>query len=186
MSGSLGSRFEVERERLRMSRPEIAALCGVTVEQIRRVEKDESKPGAEILGALARSGGDVHYVLVGARSGIDPQRLGFIAHAIEVAVEEQLQTTGSANPRVLGLIYNKVLGRGRSSDEDIALTKDEVANYLEILRAADIPESELAKRLLRDAAANPAPTVSPTTSIKFKGNNNQVAGGNIRVQKPER
>lgn len=180
MSGLLGSRFETERERLNLSRADIAARAAVSAEQIRRVEKDESKPGADILSALARSGGDVLFVLTGARNLIDAQRLAFITHAIEAAAMEQLGCSGHVNPRVLGLIYNQVLSRGRSSDDDVELAKAEVATYLEGLRAADIAEDELAKRLLRIDTASPE-LGSAARVIKFKGNHNQVAGRDFQA-----
>lgn len=178
---SLGARFESERERLSLSRSQLAARAEVTPVQIGRIERDQSKPGAEILSALCSAGGDVAYVLIGTRTYVDRQRLAWICHAIEAAVEEQLQVKGHANPELLGLIYNKVLSRGRGPDDDVELAKGEVTTYLESLRVADIPEHELAKRLLRIDQAKPLPLSAASSGISVTGDGNQVAGGSIHA-----
>jgi lambda repressor-like predicted transcriptional regulator len=108
----------------------------------------------------------------GAAYGVDPQRLALICHAIEAAVDESLRVKGHCSPRVLGLIYNQVLAKGRSSDDDVELAKAEVAQFLESLRALDIPDTQLAERILRQPS-------EPRKGISVSGSGNQVAGGNL-------
>lgn len=177
----IGARFQEERERLSRSRAEVAARVGYSAEQVRVIEAGRKQPGALLVAALGQLGGDVGYVLTGVRTAVDVSRLAYIAHAIEASVEEQLKVQGHANPRVLGLIYNKVLSRGRGPDDDVELAKGEVTTYLESLRVADIPEHELAKRLLRIDQAKPLPLSAASSGISVTGDGNQVAGGSIHA-----
>jgi transcriptional regulator with XRE-family HTH domain len=66
--GTISARFAAERRRLQISRDHLGAAAGVTSVQIGRIERGNSLPGAGVLAALARLGGDVHYVLLGVPS----------------------------------------------------------------------------------------------------------------------
>lgn len=67
---TVGERFAEVRERLGLSRSELAFAIGYSAEQIRKVELGERMPGGELLAALLDAGGDVVYVLSGS-SGIE-------------------------------------------------------------------------------------------------------------------
>jgi transcriptional regulator with XRE-family HTH domain len=180
----IGARFQEERERLGLSRVEVASSVGYSAEQVRVIEAGRKQPGALLVSALGRLGGDVGYVLVARRTAVDPQRLAWICHAIEAAVDEQVRVKGHANPRVLGLIYNKVLSYGSGSDDDIKLAKAEVATYLESLRAADMSDGEIATRVLRIDQNETSEVESFGRSprmVKVTGDANQVAGRDIHA-----
>lgn len=62
----VGERFLAEREKLGLSRADLADKCGYGAEQVRRVELGMQAPGARLLAALAEAGGDVRGLLLGA------------------------------------------------------------------------------------------------------------------------
>lgn len=62
----VGERFLTEREKLGLSRADLADKCGYGAEQVRRVELGMQAPGARLLAALAEAGGDVRGLLLGA------------------------------------------------------------------------------------------------------------------------
>ena len=64
---TIGGRLRFERERLALSQPVLAEMCGVTMRSQRNYEKDERLPDAGYLAAATRSGVDVVYVLTGER-----------------------------------------------------------------------------------------------------------------------
>jgi len=64
----VGKRFAEERERLDLSRADLAFAAGYSAEQIRKVELGERMPGGELLAALLALRGDVAYVLAAAPS----------------------------------------------------------------------------------------------------------------------
>lgn len=63
---AVGQRFAEERERLDLSRADLAFATGYSAEQIRKVELGERMPGGELLAALLALHGDVLYVLSGS------------------------------------------------------------------------------------------------------------------------
>lgn len=65
-SEGVAERFIEERERMGYSRAELAYATGYSAEQIRKVERGERMPGAELLAALLKLRGNVEYVLLGA------------------------------------------------------------------------------------------------------------------------
>lgn len=65
---SIGNRLRNERERLALSQPAMAEICGVTMRSQRNYEKDERLPDAGYLAAATRANVDVMYVLTGQRS----------------------------------------------------------------------------------------------------------------------
>lgn len=114
---------------------------------------------------------------------VDPQRLAWICHAIERSVADLLGVHAAASPRVLANIYNKVISRGRGSDDDIELAKAEVAAYLETLRDADIPEKDLASRIVRTAfPALPDRKPEDNSRISVTVNDQGRGAGNIYIE----
>lgn len=65
---SIGNRLRKERERLALSQPAMAEMCGVTMRYQRNYEKDERLPDAGYLAAAMQAKVDVVYVLTGQRS----------------------------------------------------------------------------------------------------------------------
>lgn len=61
---SIGRRLREERERLGLNQD----VLGVTPQSQRKYEKGESTPGADYLANFAAKGGDVLYVITGARA----------------------------------------------------------------------------------------------------------------------
>jgi len=69
---SIGSRLLEERERLVLTQPAMAEICGVTMRSQRNYEKDERLPDAAYLAAATHAGVDVVYALTGQRSAGAP------------------------------------------------------------------------------------------------------------------
>lgn len=67
---SIGQRLLRERERLGLTQPDLADVCGVTMRSQRNYEKGERQPDAAYLAAIATAGADVLYILTGQRSGV--------------------------------------------------------------------------------------------------------------------
>jgi transcriptional regulator with XRE-family HTH domain len=83
---TIGERIYQERERLSLTQPEVAELCGVTMRSQRNYEHGDRSPDAEYLAALAANGLDVLYILTGQRAGfaLSPEEqtmLGFYRDA---------------------------------------------------------------------------------------------------------
>lgn len=66
---SIGQRLLRERERLGLTQPDLADVCGVTMRSQRNYEKGERQPDAAYLAAIATAGADVLYILTGQRAG---------------------------------------------------------------------------------------------------------------------
>lgn len=67
-SVNFGERLSEERKRKGLNQTDFAALGGVTVKTQVLYEKSERAPDAHYLGAMAREGVDVLYVLLGEPS----------------------------------------------------------------------------------------------------------------------
>ncbi len=65
---SIGNRLRIERDRLALSQPALAEICGVGKRSQRNYEKDERLPDAAYLAAALQAGVDVVYVLTGQRA----------------------------------------------------------------------------------------------------------------------
>ena len=65
---SIGNRLREERERLGMSQPAMAEVCGVTMRSQRNYEKDERVPDASYLASATLVNVDILFVLTGQRS----------------------------------------------------------------------------------------------------------------------
>ena len=66
---TIGARLREERERLRKTQDDFAALAGVGKRALIHYEKGERMPDAALLAAIAAAGADVLYILTGQRSG---------------------------------------------------------------------------------------------------------------------
>lgn len=66
--GSLGARIREERERLGLNQTDFAALAGQAKKSQVRYEADERSPDAAYLGALAKEGADITYIITGIRT----------------------------------------------------------------------------------------------------------------------
>ena len=66
---SIQERFKEERERLRLTQPEVAALVEVGKTTVINWEKGQSSPTAAQLEVLAAEGMDVLYVITGRYAG---------------------------------------------------------------------------------------------------------------------
>ncbi|MBF0605707.1 MAG: helix-turn-helix transcriptional regulator [Nitrospirae bacterium] len=64
-----GERLREERKRLKLNQSQFAALGGVQVRAQIHYEKDERRPDADYLIAIAAAGADVTYIITGVRSG---------------------------------------------------------------------------------------------------------------------
>lgn len=78
---SFFERLKTERKRLKLRQVDLAALAGVTAQSQIQYEKGRMRPGADYLGAIARAGVDVVYVLTGERGGVclNPEEVEFLA-----------------------------------------------------------------------------------------------------------
>ena len=65
----IGNRLREERERLGLSQPALADICGVTMRSQRNYEKGDRQPDASYLAAVSAAGADVLYILAGQRAG---------------------------------------------------------------------------------------------------------------------
>jgi lambda repressor-like predicted transcriptional regulator len=164
------------------SQADIARICGVSQPAVSAVVNGRMR-SADIERAISEAtgialadlwpqhyGGDDQEGVV--TSFVDTQRLSVICHAIEDAVAERFRVKGHCNPRMLGQIYNQVLAKGRSSNDDVKLAKEEVAQFLDSLRALDMPDEQLAKSILRQGGEAPK-------GISVTGSGNQVAGSSL-------
>lgn len=68
---SLGARLKEERKRLALSQDDAGGLAGVSREMWGKYERNVGVPGGDAFARLLHAGFDVHYVLIGRRSG-DP------------------------------------------------------------------------------------------------------------------
>lgn len=120
-SRTLGERFAAERERLAMSRAELAHAVGFSSEQIRKVELGERLPGAELLSALMELGGNVQYVL-GASTTIDdrysstPGRFPTAEEMHQAQLREAIRREARAHRQLRADRRKKVL-----SDDEVTL-----------------------------------------------------------------
>lgn len=64
----IGSRLKEERDRLKLTQVELAALAGVSNVTQSKYESGLTTPNATYLGSFAKCGGDVLYVVTGTRA----------------------------------------------------------------------------------------------------------------------
>lgn len=65
---TVGDRLREERERLKLSQPNFAAITGTTKQTLFSWESGKTAPDALQLAAMAAAGADVLYILTGQRS----------------------------------------------------------------------------------------------------------------------
>lgn len=108
---SIGGRLLEERERLGLSQPKLAELCGVTMRSQRNYEKDERQPDALYLAALATAGVDVLYVITGQHGGVllNPQETALLDNFRNSSLEarDHIKATSDA--------FSKLRGNKRSA-----------------------------------------------------------------------
>lgn len=63
-----GDRLKEERQRLGLNQTEFGALAGVQKQAQLKYEKCERSPDADYLGAIAKAGADIQYIVTGVRS----------------------------------------------------------------------------------------------------------------------
>lgn len=62
---TVGGRLKMERERLRLSQPAMAALAGMTKGAQHKWENGSAAPNADALAAFAQAGADVQFIITG-------------------------------------------------------------------------------------------------------------------------
>ncbi|MCP1489782.1 transcriptional regulator with XRE-family HTH domain [Pseudomonas fluorescens] len=62
---TIAARLKTERKRLNLTQAAMASLCGISREVWCRYEQGNGLPGAEVLQAFLKAGGNVHFVLSG-------------------------------------------------------------------------------------------------------------------------
>ncbi len=67
-----GNRLREERKRLGWTQQEAAAHCDIDQTIWSRYERNDAAPNGNVLAALAKAGGDVHYVLTGIKGNALP------------------------------------------------------------------------------------------------------------------
>ena len=81
----IGARLKEERERLKLTQVELAALAGVTNVTQSRYEAGATAPNASYLAQFAFAGADILYVVTGTRAvGPDPMN----SRSVIVSAEE--------------------------------------------------------------------------------------------------
>jgi transcriptional regulator with XRE-family HTH domain len=167
----LGGRFAEERGRLGLGVQELADLCGVTRQQISRIERGGNAPGGEVLAAVGKAGGDIRYILLGERSGqIDLQLLGACEAALRAAYGGlRPGPIGTVRSRMTASLYNMVMRTKKPSDDDTSLA---MAYASQLLMSLDDPsDPELLERNLFVPIAERA-----TGGVTVTGDSNRVAG----------
>lgn len=148
---SIGARLREERDRLRLSQTDFAALAGASKGAQAKWEKDEASPNAVALVAFADAGADVLYILSGRRTADRPDNvLSDIEDQIAAIRRDMLKPTRSLSPgedaaevEELSIIINtnrlsSILGA------DAHLLTPEVREELESLLAINTSPVQLA------------------------------------------
>lgn len=142
---TLGRRLKEERERLRLSQTDFAALAGQKKQSQIRYEADERSPDSDYLAALAANGVDALFVLTGTRQSTpnDLRPSSFPAGGLEPWNE---------NDQVDELERQIEQVRVIAKDEQGEQLDDIRAQLREIAMAQDYPDSVRARadNLLRD------------------------------------
>ena len=171
---TMGARFAEERLRLGLGVQELADLCGVTRQQISRLEKDGNAPGGDLLVAFVGIGADPGYLLLGRRSGlIDLQVFGLAEAELRAAygrARPEAKLVPPIRARVSASIYNQaVLGQKPSIEIGVLLA--EAADLL--VQSMDDPATP---NLLESNLFATQSVEVPITGINVSGSGNRVAG----------
>lgn len=173
---AIADRFRKERHRLKLSVLAAASACGITRQQLTRIEGGRSVPGGIALAGIARCGADVAYILTGTRSS--PDRVD--AHAIASLVtfrihglisgdgatpticdrwKEQRQSlghkSGTAFAATHGLPQSTVSriesGKNPPSAEALIALANSGGDTLYVLTGRRAPSIEIVERAVREA-----------------------------------
>ncbi|HEY4145188.1 helix-turn-helix transcriptional regulator [Pinirhizobacter sp.] len=170
----VGARFEQERERLNLSRAELAFAAGYSSEQIRKVEKGERMPGGELLAALLNLTGNIEYVLRGS----NPQ-MGSVRNQED---RQLLDIDSIEAARYLELVRREAREWSRmQSDRRKKVLTDEEADLIEAFRDLSRLQRERALQLLQAVRRGESDLTAPSVSqeaadISLVGDGNRVAG----------
>lgn len=170
----MNSRFVEERSRLGFaSANALAVAIGASQVAVKRIEDGASTPGGEMLAAFAQLGADVGYVLTGARSGkIEVNLLGICEAALRAAYSEArgiAAPSGGIRARMSALVYNQLIGKLRSNDDEAQHALSAARLLVESLDDPADP-GMLDRNLFVVTAEQGAAAVNVT------GNRNRVAG----------
>lgn len=177
-SNAIGGRFAQERGRLRLGVQELADICGVTRQQISRIERGGNAPGGEILASFSEAGGDVLFVLTGRKSGvIDLNLLGLSEAALRYAYEQVRpgRPIGAVRARMSAMVYNSIVGTLAPGADDAAALRAAALRIVEGLDDPADPEM-LERNLWVQLPAAPAP---PPAGVSVQGDHNRVAGRDL-------
>lgn len=167
LPASVGQRFAEERERLGLSRAELAHAAGYSAEQIRKVEIGERMPGGELLAALLDIGGDLVAVLKGASGVRDAGDSSYPTadELYEARLREQIRAEARAHSRMRADRRKKVL-------------TDEEADLVEAYRELSKLQREQALAAVRALQAGMSIGGDGTTVVS-SGPGSRAAGRDI-------
>lgn len=147
---AIGERLREERKRLKMTQAVFAQVGGIGLSALKMYEGNERDPGATFLAAIASEGGDVQYIVTGARSvnsgppdehvliegyraldaATKKRLLAFVlteSGPLEVSrkikekvAETQSQFTVTATGRGAQAAGNTIVNRGKNDDQSIS------------------------------------------------------------------
>lgn len=158
---ALHERLRKERQRLRFSQAEFAALGGIQRRAQVHYEAGEREPDAGYLASIAKAGADVQYILTGepgagaaSQASIDGEVLretmvAIVSHASRLKLDAPgLDQLGN----LAAIIYNRIFRFSAKQERRKALD-EEVEHIFHILSAS--------------AGREKKPTASPRTRISF-------------------
>lgn len=168
----MGGRFAEERGRLRLGVQALADICGVTRQQISRVERGDNAPGGDLLALFATAGADPGYILNGVRSRlIDLQLLAVCEAALREAYGSMRgEMPGPIRARITASLYNMVLGSLKPGDDDTSLAMAQASQFLHSLD--DPADPELLRRNLFVSKSDS----DSRAGVAVTGDHNRVAG----------
>ncbi len=177
----MNSRFVEERSRLGFpSANALAVALGASQVAVKRIEDGVSTPGGEMLAAFAELGADVGYVLTGMRSGkIDVNLLGICEAALRAAYSEargESTPAGAVRARMSALVYNQLMGKLKSTDDEAQHAKAAARLLVESL-------NDPADRAMLDRNLFVTPQDDSKSGVTVTGDSNRVAGRDMVLSK---
>ncbi len=173
---TVGARFTVERKRLGFGVQQAADVFGITRNAINKIERG-SMPSGAVLRELSAAGGDVSYVLTGARSrAIDLDMLGLCEAALRLEYERARpdRQVGAVRARMSALVYNSAAGALRADADVNAALRDAAARIVESLN--DPSDDGMLERNLFVQVLAPEVARHESIGVVVQGNQNRVAG----------
>ncbi len=178
---SIGARFAEERTRLGLGVQELADLCGVSRQQISRLERDGNSPGGDLLVAFVAIGADSGYLLSGKRSSlIDLQLLGLAEAEVRAAYgrrRPEVKTVPPIRARISATIYNQAVMAQKPSTNIESLLADAAEAFIQSM------DDPAAPSLLEGNLFATQSVEVPVTGINVSGDRNRVAGRDMVVGK---